>query len=988
MSDLSSNETLDPLDNITSNNAQVANTVDNVPEDWEDIIDFEMKNGKEDTTMESSQENDVSLANQLQAEEDALQKDESMVMETNKQTTPDANSTVAAHGESDNEMAIEETSTDKNEGANLPNGTVSVPQAPASAAVQHTNTDVHAPVTHQMFQRLLKKGVIANDQQLNKPRSMAESCRPLEEILINFAEEDKASIGFFNNLIYLPPYLLEKYLAPTAKAIKRVNDLANILFSESDATVIKALFAQAFLTSTNAQDAGSSDNPIDITEQPVKDTISATNDLKDIMKSKATALEKYVEQLRKAAELPDEQTILAMADEELLKRNQKLDRLFTSFEAQIKRDYLTFQKIRTENMLLASVNYSQLKDIHRLTDDHAQVQLEKIELTQKVEGLDITSKVEAIQENLNQLKDTLNDKLTGLSQIVRPNVDQPLKETNSKLKEALRVAVKTNAQVLKQFDELSLHYSFMPQMFRQTVDQMKVENDPVYANQRHDPNAFRPVSPLPDGVNFELAPVNIIEGDLNKYLQRTASLAYNDLLDTKMETNLAQVRPLNDIHANANDHSYLPLAQPFRSEPDQNSSSTIETPPVNGKRSGQDPITHSAKQARREKVTVATELPDAQPTYPLITHKHTPSARGNRDLRPFPYFVTNHDVVIYTMRTLHWDALCPYKIYAPRLLSENECNTLTDDFLHERVSPDQALKNTTKNLYKKALADFNRAHKSTEQYCYETVFKAKVYTSIFKDVRGEEINVNNFKQVYKSLDWPLVDKLGDYYKVLRARPVPRNRDTQPVKFEYLPNNVYSYEETRSMLWQHSRITVKANRYWDDRFVRDLPKAVFYSLNDYCPGMPVNLKAECESIGLNPFRALELQIFEGTMGNEPPVYDTEKTVETMVNENTLMDKNLHTVEMYVEGCLNPAIDKYWELDKNWPFELPRLMIRLHAVRLKDLRTVLQEYTKGNKQATVKPNGYENSAYSSARSHPQNSEQSRPGPSSSGLGGSSR
>ena len=84
-----------------------------------------------------------------------------------------------------------------------------------------------------------------------------------------------------------------------------------------------------------------------------------------------------------------------------------------------------------------------------------------------------------------------------------------------------------------------------------------------------------------------------------------------------------------------------------------------------------------------------------------------------------------------------------------------------------------------------------------------------------------------------------------------------------MNFEYLPNNVYSYEETKSMLWQHSGIVVKANRYWDDRFVRDLPKAVFYSLNDYCPGMPVNLKAECESIGLNPFRALELQIFEAS-----------------------------------------------------------------------------------------------------------------------------
>ncbi len=56
---------------------------------------------------------------------------------------------------------------------------------------------------------------------------------------------------------------------------------------------------------------------------------------------------------------------------------------------------------------------------------------------------------------------------------------------------------------------------------------------------------------------------------------------------------------------------------------------------------------------------------------------------------------------------------------------------------------------------------------------------------------------------------------------------------------------------------------------------------------------------------------------------------------MVNNNTLIDNDIHTVEMYIEGCLSPAIDRYWELDKIWPFELPRLLIRHHAVRLKDL-----------------------------------------------------
>ncbi len=87
-----------------------------------------------------------------------------------------------------------------------------------------------------------------------------------------------------------------------------------------------------------------------------------------------------------------------------------------------------------------------------------------------------------------------------------------------------------------------------------------------------------------------------------------------------------------------------------------------------------------------------------------------------------------------------------------------------------------------------------------------------------------------------------------------------------------------------MLWHHSRIVVKSNRYLDDRFVKDLPKAVFYSLNDFCPGMPVNLKVECESIGLHPFRAAEMQLLDGTNGTELPVYDTERTMETMVNHN--------------------------------------------------------------------------------------------------------
>jgi hypothetical protein len=481
MSDLSSNDILYTLEHT---NAHDAIRVDSDPEDWESIIDFETKNNMDGSSMVESNENESSLYNRSKAEQDPMEKsDVSMHVEVEDDLK--TRSTQAAPDEGNGTMELDDTSNKgfENEDKNFESKTTLSPNNEGSTNVDDIppTTNPPVPITIQMFHRLLQKSVIANDQQLNRPRSMVESYKPLDGILKNFDETDKASIGIFNNLVYLPPYLVEKYLAPTATALQQINEtalqqineLTSRSFSELGAMIIKPLFTQACLTGTGGPHEAVASN---ITEQPLAKTVSSTViDLKDVMKSKDAALQKYVKQLRKAAELPDEQTILSMADEELTYRNQRLEQLFTNFEEQIKRDYLILQKIRSDNIMLANVNYSQLKRLHQLTNDYTQVQLEKAELLQKVDDLDITSKVTAIQDNLNELKATLNDKLTGLTQIVRPCTDQPLIETNAKLKEALREAIKTNGRIVKKYDELSLHYSFMPQQFRDMVTQMKDE---------------------------------------------------------------------------------------------------------------------------------------------------------------------------------------------------------------------------------------------------------------------------------------------------------------------------------------------------------------------------------------------------------------------------------------------------------------------------------------------------------------------------------
>jgi hypothetical protein len=321
MSDLSSNDILDTLEHT---NAHDAIRVDSTPEDWESIIDFETRNNMDESSMEESNENESSLNNRPKAEQDRTEKsDGSIHVEVEDDLKSGITQAAPDEGNGAMELEIEDTNVESKTTLSPNNETyLNADDIPAP------NPPVHISV--QMFQRLLQKGVIANDQQLNRPRSMVESYKPLEEILKDFDEMDKASIGMFNNLVYLPPYLFEKYLAPTASALKEINDLTTRSFSERDAMIIKSRFAQVCLTRANGPHETVASN---ITEQPLAKTVASTViDLKDVMKSKNAALQKYVEQLRKAAELPDEQTILSMEDEEITHRNKRLEQLFANFE--------------------------------------------------------------------------------------------------------------------------------------------------------------------------------------------------------------------------------------------------------------------------------------------------------------------------------------------------------------------------------------------------------------------------------------------------------------------------------------------------------------------------------------------------------------------------------------------------------------------------------------------------------------------------------
>ncbi len=102
MSDLSSN---DILDTFKHTNAHDANRLGSTPEDWESIIDFEMKTSKKDLSLEESDDNQSSNNNRLQAEQDSMEKkDNSMHIEDEIELS--AMSTEAAPDEGNNDQHL------------------------------------------------------------------------------------------------------------------------------------------------------------------------------------------------------------------------------------------------------------------------------------------------------------------------------------------------------------------------------------------------------------------------------------------------------------------------------------------------------------------------------------------------------------------------------------------------------------------------------------------------------------------------------------------------------------------------------------------------------------------------------------------------------------------------------------------------------------------------------------------------------------------
>jgi len=147
------------------------------------------------------------------------------------------------------------------------------------------------------------------------------------------------------------------------------------------------------------------------------------------------------------------------------------------------------------------------------------------------------------------------------------------------------------------------------------------------------------------------------------------------------------------------------------------------------------------------------------------------------------------------------------------------------------------------------------------------------------------------------------------------------------------------------LKDYTDVKAKGIRFWEDQIVRGVAPKILYTLDDYCPGMPVNLEQECKNMNLDPYRHTELVVFPANNVEKYPL-DLQGTMEKMVSLGILKDAGNGIQQFLID--LKPTIQRYNSFVDTWPFELPRIFLSAHLSRLERMKHALTKYLESQGQ----------------------------------------
>ena len=275
-------------------------------------------------------------------------------------------------------------------------------------------------------------------------------------------------------------------------------------------------------------------------------------------------------------------------------------------------------------------------------------------------------------------------------------------------------------------------------------------------------------------------------------------------------------------------------------------------------------------------------------------------------------------------------------------------NLPDDTLVMPRLAPNQNWDAYTQQVYHKALLAIHQMCTSHNDYYIQEQVRG---TCHFVNLSGQKVGLSaRGNRLYDLLGDEQQGSLGDFWKVLRARPTPAvekakwggyGDKAQWASMEYIPNDTYSFYKVKKTLKQMHGVVIKPCRYWNETCCASVEDHVLYSLAEYCPGLPreANIVADNQYIGIHPYSMLEY-ISKHDDGGKRPEPNIEATITALIKYGTIPNREQTSLEDLMDK-VQEVTNRYFEWSKRWPFLAAHRLLTMQLSRCNHLKRVLTE-----------------------------------------------
>ena len=305
------------------------------------------------------------------------------------------------------------------------------------------------------------------------------------------------------------------------------------------------------------------------------------------------------------------------------------------------------------------------------------------------------------------------------------------------------------------------------------------------------------------------------------------------------------------------------------------------------------------------------------------------------------------DVVFHTFDSLTTENQTPYTVRIPTLY-EVSPNTgliilhMDIQEIRKRINPSDL--NGDGTPISNIVFHYNTAIKAIHEVRQSvTHFQIMEATGRVVNLRGEPYANGHKVDPHYLLADSMKALCGDFWRILRHRPVSYGVRAANPDIEYVPSNPYSYYQVKKTLMQSAQVQVKPSRYWDERPAKNIPDDIFYSLSEYWPSMPrdVDIVNENTCLGLPLYRMNEQRrTNQKGPGTKPHmVNDNSYTIEYLLATGAVANEQ-NAFEAYANE-IQMLESKYANHISKWPFLAAQRLLKMQLYRLRAIRIALFE-----------------------------------------------